>query len=199
MDTRQRLLEAAIRLLQEKGYARTTTRQIVATAGAHLPSVNYYFGSKERLLQEAVVEALRRWGQTTMAVANDPEPADPRERLQRSVQRFLATLEADRPYVVAALEALAQAERSDELRGRLADAYQEFRDTVARSVERAAGRPEGPPQPDALDFSSVLIALFDGLAIQWVLDPERAPNEQQVLQGLAALADVLAQPVDAAP
>ncbi len=196
MDTRERLVEAAIELLVERGYARTTTRQIVAAADSHLPAVNYYFGSKERLLEEAVVEALRRWAQTTMAVADEPGPRDPGERLRRSIERFFATLEADRPYVVAALEAFAQAERSDALRERLAEAYQEFRDVVASSVDRAAGRAGGPAGPDVLGVSSLLIALFDGLAIQWLLAPERAPSPEQVIGSLAALAQVFAQPAD---
>lgn len=196
MDTRERLVEAAIELLVERGYARTTTRQIVAAADSHLPAVNYYFGSKERLLEEAVVEALRRWAQTTMAVADEPGPLDPGERLRRSIERFFATLEADRPYVVAALEAFAQAERSDALRERLAEAYQEFRDVVASSVDRAAGRAGGPAGPDVLGVSSLLIALFDGLAIQWLLAPERAPSPEQVIGSLAALAQVFAQPAD---
>lgn len=203
MDTRERLLDAAIRLLEEKGYARTTTRQIVAAADSHLPAVNYYFGSKERLLEEAIVEALRRWAQTTMAVAEEPGPLDPAERLRRSIERFFATLEADRPYVVAALEAFAQAERSDALRARLAEAYQEFREVVASSVERAAAHPEVPPvsdtaerspDPDVTGLASTLMALFDGLAIQWLLDPEGAPSAEQAVGSLAALGQVFAPP-----
>lgn len=197
MGPRERLVEAALRLLQERGYARTTTRQIVAAANSHLPAVNYYFGSKERLLDEAIVEALRRWAQSTMVVADEPGPVDPRERLRRSVGRFFATLEADRPYAVAALEAFAQAERSDELRDRLADAYREFREVVGRSVERAAGRPEGPPESDAMAVSSILIALFDGLAIQWLLDPEHAPSDEDVVNALTTLGQVFGQPMDA--
>lgn len=188
VGTRDRLLEAAISLLQRVGYARATTRAIVAEADAHLPAVNYFFGSKEHLLQEAVVEALRRWGQTTMVVTNDPASRSPREQLARSLGRFYSTLEADRSYIVAAVEAFAQAERDEELRAKLADAYDDFRDVVATSVESAAGRPDATPQLDTLILSSVLIALFDGLAIQWLLDPEHALTDKDALHGLEILA-----------
>ena len=185
-------MEAAISELQERGYARTTTRGIVAAAGSHLPAVNYYFGSKERLLQDAAVEALSRWAETTMKAADDPAVTDPRERLRRGLERFLATLEADRPYVVAALEAFAQAERSEDLRERMAAAYRDFREIVARSVERDAAASEAVPTPAALGLASVLIALFDGLAIQWLLDPEQSLGAEQLLESLSALSAVLA-------
>lgn len=185
MSPRKRLLEAAIGSLQEHGYARTTIRQIVASAGMHLPTVNYYFGSKERLLEEAAVEAIRRWGETTMAVAGGD--GAPRERLRRSLERFLQTLQADRPYVVAAAEAFAQAERSEELRVRLAAAYREFRGLVAASMRPAAERPQTLTEDDLLAVSSTLIALFDGLAIQALLDPDQSPDADRVLRGLAIL------------
>ncbi len=195
-DARERLLEATIESLQENGYARTTTREIVARAGLHLPAVNYYFGSKEQLLQDAIVEALRRWGATTIsdtdAVAAEGAPAA--AQLRSSLERYSATLADDRPYVVAAAEAFAQASRSEELRDRLAGAYEEFRDVVVASITRAAADGGGDPDPGQVRaIASTLIALFDGLAIQWLVDPERAIDPGDVLDGLAALGTLAAE------
>ncbi len=192
MTPRQRLLKAAIHCLQEQGWARTTTRQIVARAGMHVPSVNYYFGSKDRLLHDAAVEALRRWTATTMD-AVDPSPEDPGGELRRSVERFLDTLDADRPYVVAAVEAFAQAERSDELRGRLADAYATFRSLVVERIQPGATETETRTS-GALPLASVLIALFDGLAIQRLIAPNDMLGADEVLAGLAALSQITSRP-----
>ncbi len=194
-DARERLLEAAIESLQENGYARTTTREIVARAGLHLPAVNYYFGSKERLLQDAIVEALRRWGETTMkstdAAAAEGAPAE--TQLRRSLERYSATLADDRPYIVAAVEAFAQASRSDELRERLAGAYDEFREVVIASITRSAVEAGGNPDATQVRaIASTLIALFDGLAVQWLIDPERAIEPGDVLDGLAAVGTLAA-------
>lgn len=192
VDQRKALLEAAITCLQNRGYAKTTTRDIVAVAGSHLPAVNYYFGSKDQLLTEAITEALRRWMETTMAVARDPAPATATERLRSSVERFLSSLETDRAYVVAALEAFAQAPRSAELRERLAQEYAAAREQVAASAAAATD-----PELDRLDDSdlagvaSLLLALFDGLAIQWLLAPGEAPDADQILRSLRLLATAL--------
>ncbi len=192
MTPRERLLEASIHCLREQGWAKTTTRQIVARARMHVPSVNYYFGSKERLLHDAAVEALRRWTATTMDAVH-PSPDDPGGELRRSVERFLDTLEADRPYVVAAVEAFAQAERSDELRERLADAYATFRSLVVERIQPGATETETRTS-GALPLASVLIALFDGLALQRLIAPNDMLSADEVLAGLAALSHIASRP-----
>ncbi|MQA86084.1 MAG: TetR family transcriptional regulator [Streptosporangiales bacterium] len=196
MDQRKALLEAAISCLQQRGYARTTTRDIVAAAGAHLPAVNYYFGSKERLLAAAIVEVLRRWAQATMEIANDPSPIPAQERLHRTLDGFLGSLAANHAYVVSAMEAFAQAPRNDELRDRLADEYQLARDEIAATIT-AVAKDEGGALDgvETEDLASVLLALFDGLAIQWLMDPDRVPSADRAVRSLRILASAVADPM----
>ena len=188
MDARERLLEAAIGCLQTRGYARTTTREIIAGARSHLPSVNYYFGSKERLLHEAAVHSLLRWTRATLAATQASAALDPRSRLQASVERFLASVRGDRSRLVAAVEAYAQAERDDALRGRLAGAYDDLRAAIALGGD-----------DESRAVASVLIALLDGLALQYLLDPERAPTGPEVVRSLDAVARVLSAGASPAP
>lgn len=49
---RERLLGEALRLFTARGYAATTVREIVASAGVTKPVLYYYFGSKEGLYLE---------------------------------------------------------------------------------------------------------------------------------------------------
>jgi AcrR family transcriptional regulator len=53
--TKQKILDAAERLIAEQGYAATSLRQIIAGAGVNLASVHYHFGSKEELLDGLVM------------------------------------------------------------------------------------------------------------------------------------------------
>jgi AcrR family transcriptional regulator len=54
-DTKERILDAAERLIGEQGYAATSLRQIIGEAGVNLAAVHYHFGSKEELLDAVVV------------------------------------------------------------------------------------------------------------------------------------------------
>ncbi len=49
---RNHLLSSALKLFNEKGYASTTVREIVADAGVTKPVLYYYFGSKEGIYLE---------------------------------------------------------------------------------------------------------------------------------------------------
>src|SRR5437588_1514213 len=78
---REQLVKGAIRCLQTKGYARTTSRHIPAASGANLASIGYHFGSKEALLNEAMIRIFKRrnWRVGEPALAD--ENVSPLERL----------------------------------------------------------------------------------------------------------------------
>ncbi|MBP3730652.1 MAG: TetR/AcrR family transcriptional regulator [Mailhella sp.] len=59
-STRSLIIDAAGRVFAEKGFAKTTTREICQKAGVNSAAVNYYFGSKEGLYDEVLVEAHRQ-------------------------------------------------------------------------------------------------------------------------------------------
>ncbi|MFV0473579.1 MAG: choline-responsive transcriptional repressor BetI [Pikeienuella sp.] len=45
------LIRATIQVIHQRGYAASTVQEIASAAGASAASINYYFGSKERLLE----------------------------------------------------------------------------------------------------------------------------------------------------
>jgi AcrR family transcriptional regulator len=188
---RERLLEAAIVCLQDKGYARTTSRDLVAVSDTNLASIGYHFGSKEHLLNVAVTEAFQRWLKPLVALAAEPGPETPLERLARSLAGVIDTLEENRSLVAASLEAWAQMSRSEDLRAEMQASYDDFHRVIA-STTREAFAEIGSTDVDADALASLIIALFDGLLVQWQLDPERAPSAERLTSAaegaLAALA-----------
>jgi AcrR family transcriptional regulator len=53
-STRERLIDAAVRLFGEHGVGATSPRMLTETAGTNIAAVNYHFGSKEGLLRAVV-------------------------------------------------------------------------------------------------------------------------------------------------
>jgi AcrR family transcriptional regulator len=51
-ETREHLLDTAERLFAERGVDAVSLRDITSAAGANVASVNYHFGSKEKLIRE---------------------------------------------------------------------------------------------------------------------------------------------------
>jgi AcrR family transcriptional regulator len=56
-ETRERLLDTAEKLFAERGFEGTSMRAITQGAGTSVSAANYHFGSKEKLLQEALRRA----------------------------------------------------------------------------------------------------------------------------------------------
>ncbi len=54
-ETRQKILDMAERLFGEFGYADTSLRRIIAEAGVNLAAIHYHFGSKQGLLDQAIL------------------------------------------------------------------------------------------------------------------------------------------------
>src|SRR3954453_5157186 len=108
MGHREALLIGARQCLEERGYARTTTRDIVAASGTNLASIGYHFGSKEALLNEAIGLAFQE-GTERGGPGPFPRPdAQPLERLAASWTALRDSYDEHGPLRVAFVEALAQ-------------------------------------------------------------------------------------------
>ncbi len=51
-DTRQKIIEAAIEIMGREGNLNATIRDIAGRANVNIASINYYFRSKEKLMEE---------------------------------------------------------------------------------------------------------------------------------------------------
>lgn len=78
---RQRLLQAALDLFTARGYAATTVREIVETAGVTKPVLYYYFGNKEGLYLTLLNESFAGFDRQLDEFVQTPGPA--RDRLLR--------------------------------------------------------------------------------------------------------------------
>jgi AcrR family transcriptional regulator len=190
---RERLLEGAIVCLQEKGYARTTSRDLVAASDTNLASIGYHFDSKEHLLNVAVTEAFQRWLKPLVALAAEPEPATPLERLGRTLNGVMDTLEENRPLITACLEAWAQLARSEDLRAEMLVSYEDFRTVIARTT-RDAFAEIGSTGVDSDALAVLIIALFDGLLVQWQLDPSGSPSASRLIDAAQSAVVALMAP-----
>jgi AcrR family transcriptional regulator len=154
MGHREDLLEGAKRCLLEKGYARTTARDIVAASGTNLASIGYHYGSKEALLNLAFVKVTEEWG--------DLLTDDGQERAEGD-------------------DASGPIDKDPELRKALLDPQREGRDGLAEGM--LGIDPEKDPEK-ARVAGLFCQALLAGVMVQWLMDSESAPSAQDLTDGL---------------
>jgi AcrR family transcriptional regulator len=185
VSNREQLIDGAVTCLQTKGYARTTARDIAAASGANLASIGYHFGSKEALLNAALIRILEERNRFVGAIAFSSDQATPLERLTATFAAVHAIFENFRPVLVAFVEAMAQAERSSELRSQMAAHYGVARQGIAALLRAGLGDAAGRLEKDPGIMASLLLAMLDGLVFQWLLEPGDVPSGEELVEALA--------------
>lgn len=174
MGNREDLLTGAMRCLYEKGYARTTARDIASAAGVSLAAIGYHYGTKEALLNAALYQALSEWS-ADLARAIAAGGGGFEETWTQVVRSF----SANRRLWAVQFELLAVLDQKPELKEFFAEANRAAR---AGLVELFGGPADAPA------VGAVYHALIGGLAAQWLVDPESAPTGAELRAGLTAIA-----------
>jgi AcrR family transcriptional regulator len=177
------ILQAAQRVLVEKGFSGLTLRAIAAESGENSAMVQYYFGNKEGLVK-AMIDSVFRDDQQDAAAAMSSVASD--DWLPRFVDG-LRTISGSRSFRVF-FDILPYALRNEGLRSRMARAYDSYRrikrdwllpdddaDAGTDVVEAAADAtpPARSPEEDAMaGVAELMTAVVDGLAIQEAIDDD---------------------------
>ncbi|HEX6069266.1 MAG TPA: TetR/AcrR family transcriptional regulator [Longimicrobiaceae bacterium] len=147
METRERLLTAAMELFQEKGYNATSVADILAKAGANSGSLYHFFPTKQEVLL-AVLDGYLTGISRMLLEPAWGEVEDPIEKVFALLERYREALVAtDCTYgcPIGSL-ALELHEPDPPVRERLAANFEAWVDAVAACLEAA-----GPRLPMALD------------------------------------------------
>jgi len=74
VDTREALIAAAFKVLEEEGEARFSTRAVLAIAGVSAPTLYHHFGNADGLLSATLEEAFRQFLQSKRAAKKSADP-----------------------------------------------------------------------------------------------------------------------------
>src|SRR5512137_622669 len=89
VETRGRLLETAVTVFAEHGFAAATIRMIAGRARVNVAAVNYHFGSKDGLYREVLRHVRRLAYEKFPTNYGLNAEAAPEERLRAYVRSFL--------------------------------------------------------------------------------------------------------------
>ncbi|MCX5105659.1 TetR/AcrR family transcriptional regulator [Streptomyces sp. NBC_00053] len=186
MGHREDLLEGAKRCLLEKGYARTTARDIVAASGTNLASIGYHYGSKEALLNLAFVKVTEEWGDLLTddgqeRAEGDDASGPPLDQFRDTWERVIDSFEETRSVWQLQMEVVSRIDKDPELRKALLDPQREGRDGLAEGM--LGIDPEKDPEK-ARVAGLFCQALLAGVMVQWLMDSESAPSAQDLTDGL---------------
>ena len=192
MGHREDLLAGAVRCLREKGYARTTARDIVAASGTNLASIGYHYGSTQALLNAAVFKAMEDFGaEIAQAMRGDAGRGGPvPERFERFWAHVIDSFRANPGVWAATFDVFGVAQRDPQVRAAVAQGIEDGRAMWALAL--GGLDVHGDDQPVARAVGSLYQALFSGVLVQWLIDPSRAPSAADLATALQAIGRQLA-------
>lgn len=187
---RERLLALATEVCLANGVSTLTLRSLGAAVGSNNRMLLYYFGSKERLVLEALAEAARRhWALSGAAPA---EPGEMEAWLCRSWRTLVAP--ANRPFIRLFLEVAGLAVQHPERFTGFVASLEPFTALVVASL-----RNQGVPAAEARDLATEIVALWRGLQYELVTEGDvRRVNRvhdrgvRRILAGIAEMRDASA-------
>lgn len=190
MGHREDLLDGAKRCLLEKGFARTTARDIVKESGTNLASIGYHYGSKDALLAQAYVALLENvsddFGWDGPGIEGAPGSL---ERFRGVWSSIVASMRE--PGSVWRLSMEVMTLELPGVREHLAGAQREGgRGLVALLM----GVPEGEVTDETADtLGRFYMTLMTGLIAQWTFDPRTAPDGDALAEGLRQIVEAAAK------
>jgi AcrR family transcriptional regulator len=166
---REEILRAATATFGAKGYYNGSLVEIAEKVGITHAGVLHHFGSKEQLL----IEVLEYRDRADVANLNG-------HRLPTGLDLFrhlVATARAntDRPGIVQTYTVLSAESVTDAHPGQawFQARFQGLRALLVESLRDVCGAQDPPSAAEIESAAEAIVAVMDGLQIQWLLDPER--------------------------
>lgn len=106
--SRERLLQATVELIEERGYEAATLADIADRAGSARGLVSYYFPGKRQLAQSAVHRLMHI--ELAAALEREPHTEDGRERMARAIDAILGLTQTHPKLMRIHMASILQAE-----------------------------------------------------------------------------------------
>ena len=167
--SRQRIRDAAIALVSERGVAATSVGEICERAGVAKTALYWHFGSKEGLLADLMQEVGTHWIEAIQKQVY--LEGDPFQRVERLVGGWRQILEAEPQLIrLPMVLQLEQGEASAERREALLRVLRRAEDALVQGIHDTLGCEIESPELVA----QTILALLQGALLRLVVDPEGA-------------------------
>jgi AcrR family transcriptional regulator len=185
VDRREAVLRAAMSVFGQRGYNKGGLVEVAEQAGMTHAGVLHHFGSKEALL---VAMLQYRDGEEAAGVPGRAQTEGPAflGHILDTVTENTARPGVVQTYTVLSAESVSEGlPAQDYFRDRISVLRDKIADVLAEVTGRAAH------EEDVRDDASALIALMDGLQVQWLLDPDAVDMPRIVAKAMDELVDRL--------
>jgi len=192
-ERRTQILEAAMAVFARQGFDQARMDDIAQEAGLSKGALYLYYKSKDAIIAAILQFFFTRAMKKLQGFLESEEPPSVREQLLRLNQYYIAEMKWMVSLLPLSFEFYAVAARQKTVRQFLKQYFKDYREVLADLVQRGIDRGEFRPMRAEL-VAIAIAALYEGLALLWMVDPDATQWEQTGESSLLLLLDGLAVP-----
>ncbi len=169
-STKERILDAALDIIQEKTLGGLRTRQVAEKADVVQSNIQYYFISKKDLLlavQKKVLSRYREIRQHSISLLKAESPLSLEDHLGVFINQKIYTIKKEKKYDIAELDFWNQSRLEPDMHREFCRSYESWRREISDMIGSFA--PEMPLKKQNL-LAGITVSLLEGATVQFLAD-----------------------------
>jgi len=166
-ERKDQIVRATVECITKFGYHNFSMQDVARTAGVSKGIIHYYFLNKDELMMSVLDKVA---GDIERVLAADMESiTDPKRKMEIFIDVVFDIVRNTREYYQVNMDFWTQINQKKEVRQAIARHYSKFRETAAKVIRE--GVDQGSfRKVDAADHASYVVAVIDGISLQWLFD-----------------------------
>ncbi len=178
-ERKNQIVRATVDCIAKHGYHNFSMQDVARTAGVSKGIIHYYFLNKDDLMMsvlDKVASDIERVLQADMDSIGDPE-----KKLEIFIDICLDVVRSTKEYYQVNMDFWTQINQNEEIRKIIANHYAKFRETCMDVL--VVGMKQGVFRSvEPLEYSSFILAVIDGISLQWLFDDSVFEYDRMVKQ-----------------
>jgi AcrR family transcriptional regulator len=167
-ERKDQIVRATVECITKHGYHNFSMQDVARTAGVSKGIIHYYFLNKDELMMSVLDKVA---GDIEAVLASEMQSlTDPKRKLEVFIDVCFDIVRNTKEFYQVNMDFWTQINQKEEVRKVIARHYSKFRDSaqtvIKEGVANGAFR-----QVDPREYASYVVAVIDGLSLQWLFDP----------------------------
>ena len=166
-ERKEQIVRATVECITKHGYHNFSMQDVARTAGVSKGIIHYYFLNKDELMMcvlDKVAGDIERVLSEEMGSITDPW-----RRMEIFIEVCFDIVRSTKEYYQVNMDFWTQINQKEEIRKVIAAHYAKFREAAAVVVQDGVDK-GAFKKVDASAYASYVIAVIDGLSLQWLFD-----------------------------
>lgn len=166
-ERKDQIVRATVDCITKYGYHNFSMQDVARTAGVSKGIIHYYFLNKDELMMSVLDKVA---GDIEQGLLSEMESiTDARRKFEVFLEVCFDVVRSTKEYYQVNMDFWTQINQKEEVRKVIARHYGKFRESavgvISEGINAGVFR-----QIDPLEYASYVIAVIDGLSLQWLFD-----------------------------